>query len=181
MKNSLFYRILLSYTPIFFVIISLLILIFYVKINHETQNQIKRTNELLAQHISRNIDSSLQLTEYVILNELLTDEKIKMFYDAKQEIEPFLAYQISRKLSDMSNMFPFLNDVYVYNKTTNEVITKNTVFQKSQFLDRSFIESVQNRPSPYHWSAPRAYKEFQDMNATSVVTIAQQVPLSLKD
>ncbi|TBL81158.1 AraC family transcriptional regulator [Paenibacillus thalictri] len=181
MKNSLFYRILLSYTPIFFVIISVLIVIFYVKINHESQNQINRTNELLAQHISRNIDSSLQLTEYVILNELLTDEKIKLFYDAKQEIEPFLAYQISRKLSDMSNMFPYLNDVYVYNKTTNEVITKNTVFEKSQFLDRPFIESVLNRPSPYRWSAPRAYKEFQDVNATSVVTIAQKVPLSLKD
>ncbi|TVX99381.1 hypothetical protein [Paenibacillus cremeus] len=105
MKNSLFYRILLSYTPIFFVIISLLIVIFYVKINHASQNQIKHTNELLAQHISRNIDSSLQLTEDVILNELLTDEKIKLFYDAKQEIEPFLAYQISKSSATCRTCF----------------------------------------------------------------------------
>ncbi|MFH5185279.1 AraC family transcriptional regulator [Paenibacillus sp. TAB 01] len=181
MKNTLFYRTLLSYTPIFFVIISILIVIFYVKISSESREQIDRANVTLAEHVSRNIDSSLQLTEYVILNQLLTDEKIKLFYEAKHEIEPFLAYQISKQLGDMSNMFPFLNDVYVYNRTTGEVITKNTVMQKNQFLDRPFIDQVMSQPSPYRWTAPRAYKEFQDMNATSVVTIAQQVPLSLKD
>lgn len=167
--------------PYFFVVISTLIVIFYIKINTESQNQIKQTNEVLAGHISRTMDSSLKLTEYVILNQLLTDEKIKMFYNAKVEITPFLAYEISKKLNDISSMFPYLNDVYVYNKTTSEIITKNTVYMKDQFLDKAFIEKIQREPLSYRWTAPRPYKEFQDTNTTDVVTLSQKVPLSLTD
>jgi len=169
---------LLAYLPIFFIIISLLILIFFFAMSSYSRRQTVQANEVFAEHVLQAVDSSLQFTEQMIIKELITDEKLRLFYDAQQELAPFDNFEIARRIKEIASAFPPIKSIYLYRATDHIVLTPNTMVPLEQFGDRDFVEQAMKRSIPYAWTSNREYKEFDGIKfKMKVVSLAKQVPL----
>ncbi|WP_235549789.1 hypothetical protein [Paenibacillus sp. Soil766] len=53
---------------------------------------------------------------------------IKGYFSSNEPVPPYAAYEISQRLNNIKTLFPFAGDVYIYKKSSNEVITDNSIF-----------------------------------------------------
>ncbi|MFH5182657.1 hypothetical protein ACHHV8_08495 [Paenibacillus sp. TAB 01] len=125
MKMSWYYRILLSYAPIFFVVISILIFSFSTVLNNSAKNQMALTNQAIAIKVMQAVDSNLKASERMVLKEMYTNEKLSAFFgrDAVNSIADY--FTISRKLDDFSSILPFANSIYLYDEQSGKVLSRS--------------------------------------------------------
>lgn len=179
MRRKWFYRLLLSYTPLFLLFVLVLFGIFYYKWTEETKERIRNTDLLLATHVMNVVESSLKEIDKTIIQQMLTDEYIQAYYASDSRAEPLQAYQIQQKLNDIKNLFPLTGEVYIYKQSSNQIITGTSAFQLPDFADAAFVQSALTGATGGSWTQPRLYKPFQDNNQpTLVVSLARPVPIT---
>ncbi|MBP1990727.1 helix-turn-helix domain-containing protein [Paenibacillus eucommiae] len=179
MKRQGYHRWLLAYLPIFFIIIAVLILIFFLAMSSYSRKQTVMANEVFAGHMMQTIDASLEYTDQMIVKELITDEKLRLFYDTRQQLSPFDYYEISQRIKDITTAFPPIKSIYLYRTSDQTVLTTNTMVPLAQFGDRAFVEAaVREGGLPYAWTPSRIYLEFDRIQyKMNVITLSKQVPL----
>lgn len=177
MRRKGYYRWLLTYLPIFFIIISALIVIFFFAMSNYSRKQTVLANEVFAEHVLQAIDSSLQYTEKMIIKELLTDEKLGLFYSTKQ-LTPFDYYEISQRMNDITVAVPPVKSIYLYRASDGLVLAPNRLVPLEQFGDRAFVEQSLRKSMPYAWSDSRDYREFEGTGSKmNVVSMFKRVPI----
>lgn len=178
MRKQGYYRWLLSYLPIFFIMITMLTMIFFFSINSYSKRETAKANRVFAENVLQAMDSSLQFTEKVIIRTLLTDEKISLFYDRRRKPTPYENYEISRQISGLAVSYPLIYSIYLYRASDQTVLTPNALLALDQFGDRSYVERMMSRPASYAWSEERSYREFHSEDGKkSVVSLAKPIPL----
>ncbi|MGG1516008.1 helix-turn-helix domain-containing protein [Paenibacillus oryzisoli] len=179
MQRKWFYRLLLSYMPFFVFVVLLLCMTFYYRWSEETKERIQNTNDVFAAHVMNVMDSSFLTIENYIVQQMLTDETIKNYYNAEGPTAPFVAYQITQRLNEIKTLFPFAGDVYLYKKSNNEVITDNAMFQLDQFADRAFVEAAFQGAMNGKWTSPRSYNQFiGEVRPDKAMSLAKPVPIT---
>lgn len=179
MQRKWFYRLLLSYMPFFVFVVLILSMVFYYRWNIETKERIQNTNDVFTAHVMNVVDSSFQTIENYIVQQMLTDEWIRNYYNSQEPTSPFAAYQITQRLNELKTLFPFAGDVYLYKKSNNEVITDNSMFKLNQFADAAFVEGAFQGTMGSKWTSPRNYNQFMgEMRPDRVVSLAKQVPIT---
>ncbi|MDR6555597.1 AraC family transcriptional regulator [Paenibacillus qinlingensis] len=179
MQKKWFYRLLFSYVPFFFFIVLVLMMVFYYKWNVETRERIQNTNDVFASHVMNVMDSSFQTIENFVIQQMLTDEAIKGYFSSIESVSPYSAYEVSQRLNNIKTLFPFAGDVYLYKKSSNEVITDNSIFKLDQFADASFVEAAFKGEAGVQWTAPRSYNQFKgEMRSDQVLSLAKRVPIT---
>lgn len=179
MQRKWFYRLLLSYMPFFVFVVLLLSMAFYYRWNEETKERIQNTNDVFAEHVMNVMDSSFLTIENYIVQQMLTDETIKSYYNAEGPTAPFVGYQITQRLNELKTLFPFAGDVYLYKKSSEEVITDNAMFKLDQFADRPFVEAAFNEGLGSKWTSPRSYNQFiGEARPVQVVSLVKPVPIT---
>ncbi|MBP1993421.1 helix-turn-helix domain-containing protein [Paenibacillus eucommiae] len=178
MKRSGYHRWLLSYLPIFFSIISVLVFIFFLAISGLAKEQALRANEVFTRNVLQTLDASLQLTEQIIVKELLTDEKFAFFFDPFQEMTPYQAFQLSKKINLLATTLQSVESIYLYRLSDHRVLTTKTMIPLEQFGDRAFVQQVEEQPLAFAWSESRVYREFgENQFSKQVVSLVKKVPL----
>ncbi|MDF2963348.1 MAG: AraC family transcriptional regulator [Paenibacillus sp.] len=161
MKMSWYYRMLLSYTPIFFVVISVLIFSFFAVLNDSAQKQIVKTNEVIATKVSQVIDANLKSAERMVIKEIYTNSALKEFFGESEDKALYDYFRISQKIEEISSSLPFSNTIYLYNANTGKVLSRSGLSPLEHFGDRDFLMAGYNAGfSPAIWTDPRLFKEF---------------------
>lgn len=180
MKMSWYHRILLSYAPLLFVVISVLIFSFFSILNNSAQKQIAMTDDSIATKVMQAVDANLKASEQMTIKEIFTDEKLKDFYTyAAGDKTLFDYFVISQKLDDFSSMLPFSSSIYMYNEQSGKILSRNGLSDLEQFGDRDFLlAAYRSKTAPSGWTSPRNYREFiHDSSEEQVVSLVKFYPL----
>lgn len=178
LRMNWYYRMMLSYTPIFFVAVSSLIIVFFTMLNNASEKKYIETNQAIVEQIMRNTDANLKLIERNVVSEMQSDKTLQSFFtDEPKTLYDF--FLIQKKLVELKASLPFFSSVYLYDAAAGKVLTDSDVFTLDSFGDRSFIEAFNRGPVPYGWTKPRAYGQSQlDRNKQPVVSLVKLYPFA---
>ncbi|WP_028552863.1 helix-turn-helix transcriptional regulator [Paenibacillus sp. UNC451MF] len=180
MRMSWYYRILLSYAPIFFLVISILIFAFFAALNESAKGQISLTDEAIATKVMQAVDNNLKAAERMLIKEMDVNEKITSFFQDDGSKTVYDYFLISRKMDDLSSMLPFSNSIYMYNEATGKVLTRNGLSSLDQFGDSEFLlDSYRKGSYSAGWTNPRYFKEFNhEAGGERVVSLYKYYPVT---
>jgi len=169
MRMNWYYRMILSYAPILFVIISSLIIGFFMVLNHASENKYIETNQAILERMVYHTDANLMLIERNVVSKLLTDNVIQDFYSdrPKTTIDYF---QFQKKLIELGSTLPFSNTIYAYNEAEGRVISDSGSYSLDAFGDSEFLLSNYALAERGGWHDPRlfAYVAFDEYKQTVV-------------
>ncbi|MFS0724667.1 AraC family transcriptional regulator [Paenibacillus sp. 1P07SE] len=176
MGNHTYYRWLLSYMPIFIIIISGLILVSVLSMNEISKRQTEQANQIYARHVLDTIDTSLRLIEQVTVKELMTDEALAGFY-RPQPSNVLLEYEASQRINALIITMPQIDSIYLYRYADQAVLTQEAMVPLSSFADRDFLLRHEQSPVAKPWTDQRVYKGFAADREKMVVSLVRNVPL----
>ena len=79
MNNNWFRRLLLSYLPVFFIVTTILFIIFFQVFNEQNRKEALKANEFLASQVMQYLDNSLRSIDFKVLREILTNPNLKNY------------------------------------------------------------------------------------------------------
>mgnify|MGYP000097267291 CR=1 FL=1 len=173
MKMNWYYRMMLSYTPIFFVVISSIIFIFFLVLNNASENKYIETNKAILERMVYNTDANLMLIERNMVSKLLKDDAIRKFFvdDSKTAYDYF---EIQKKLIELNSSFPFPNMIYIYNEAEQLIISESGSYTSDSFGDKDFLMSNYTLEEPKGWSDSRLFAHLNlDENKQEVVSLVK--------
>ncbi len=174
MKLNWYYRMMLSYTPIFFVVISSVIIVFFTTLNHQSENRYLETNRSIVAQMMKNTEVNLKLIERNSVSALLTDQHINDFFSPRSKVV-YDYFVIQKKLIDLKSSFPFASSIYLYDESNQTILSDSNMHTLDAFADRSFLEKSVNRPEQAGWTEPRDYTvSTTDRNGQKVVSLMKK-------
>lgn len=170
-KMNWYYRMILSYTSIFSVVISSLLFIFFMVLHHDSDNKYIETNQAILERMVYNTDASLKLIERNMASELLSDKWLQKFYSERPKTA-FDDFEIQKKLTEMKASFPLPNSIYIYNEAEQRIISDSGTYSLQSFGDISFIQANYAQSTTEKWTVPRLVDEWGfDENSQKVVSL----------
>jgi len=165
----------LSYAPIFFVIISSLIFVFFTTLNNSSQNKYIETNKAILQQMVQYTDSSLQLIERNVVSEFYENEELQFFF-LDEPKTPWDYYLIQKSLIEFSSSLPFANSIYLYNDENKEILTSAKLISEENFADMSFFLPAYKEQGIDSWGNLREYRQSTLDKPVQVVSILKYYP-----
>lgn len=174
-----FYRMLLSYLPIFLVIVSVVISISFFAVKDFSQKEAKTANRLFLDYVKQTIEHSLKDIDSTVIKGILTDASINEFFYPTQEINRFVAdRQASDEIQSLMNTNPLINSIYFVRNSDHAVLSRTALMPYEEFGDRAFVLSVLSQQKfPENWSVMRMYHEYYDQQPVPVLTLVRKVPV----
>jgi two-component system, response regulator YesN len=156
MKMNWYYRMMLSYTPIFFVVISSIIFIFFLVLNNASENKYIETNEAILKRMVYNTDANLMLIERNMVSQLLMDQSIQDFFSNRSKTT-YEYYEMQKKLIELKSTLPFLNTIYMFKAAEDRIITDSGAYTLGSFEDKHFIVEQYTKEHNGTWTEPRPF------------------------
>ncbi|MEK3724101.1 helix-turn-helix domain-containing protein [Paenibacillus sp. FSL H8-0034] len=174
-----FYRLLLSYLPIFLVIVFVVIFISFLAMRDFSQKEAETANRLFLSYVKQTIEHSLKDIDNTVIKGILTDKSIGEFFYPTSDMNRYVVNsQASEKIQSLTGTNPVINSIYLVRLFDHTVMSKNAMMPLEEFGDRGFIlKLLQDKEVPQNWSVLRSYSEFFDQKSSSVVTLVRKVPL----
>ena len=174
MKMNWYYRLLLSYTPIFFLIISSLIFVLFTSLNRASKDQYLETNRAIVRQMAHYTDTNLQLVERNVVSEMYRNETLQSFFEdtPKSVYEYFL---IQKSLREFASSLPFAVSLYLYDDSTGEFLTAEGRFSRDTFGDIAYFAAAFDEGAK-GWTDPRDYRPSQVEPVERVVTLLKYYP-----
>jgi two-component system response regulator YesN len=156
MKMNWYYRMILSYAPILFVIISSMIFIFFLVLNHASENKYIETNKAILERMVFNMDANLMLIERNVVSKMVMDGAIQDFFSdrPKEAIDDFV---LQKKLIELSSTLPFSNTMYMYHEAERRIISDVGSYSLDSFGDGDFLRSSYAKEESGSWHDPRSF------------------------
>ncbi|MCU6710595.1 AraC family transcriptional regulator [Paenibacillus sp. J5C_2022] len=156
MRKNWFYKLLLSYLPVFFVISLSLLFITYLTINELSKKSAVKSNEALTGNITKMIDHTLGGIDAALLNELQNNARIIAFFDvASPSDRQYANIQAVSAIKELMSTNSLIDSVYLYNTPDRTVVTASTATTLEAFPDRELLGSLVNSKEPFRWMARR--------------------------
>ncbi|MCU6709029.1 AraC family transcriptional regulator [Paenibacillus sp. J5C_2022] len=177
MPGKWFIRLLLSYLPIFILVIFSLSIIFFAIVNNVSREQAQRANEVFMEQVLVQLDRTLEFNSQQIMKETSYNNELKGYYFKSSE-EVFESLVVpSKKLRETIGSLPLVDSIYMYRTADEMVLSKNAIMPLSQFGDEEFARKILLEGAPPKWFPVRPYREFADEPPTNVITLVRNVPL----
>ncbi len=170
MRMNWFYRMILSYTPIFFVVISSMIFIFFLVLNHASQNKYIETNQAILKRMVYHLDANFMLIERNVASELLGESDFQRFFSALDRTA-YDDYVLQEKLISLKSSLPFQNTIYIYNEAEKRIISDMGTYLLESFGDREFLLSNLHADSFDSWHDPRSLTYLEGDDPWQVVSL----------
>ncbi|MCH1642365.1 AraC family transcriptional regulator [Paenibacillus timonensis] len=173
MRMNWYYRTILSYAPILFVIISSMIFMIFLALNNASERKYLETNKAILDRIVFNADANLMLIERNVVSKLLMDGEIQNYFTngPKDALDDFL---LQKKMIELSLALPFANTIYIYNEAEQRIISDLGSNSLGAFGDAGFLASNYGRKESAGWFNPRSFAYLpQGEEAQQVVSLVK--------
>ncbi|MGG1516657.1 helix-turn-helix domain-containing protein [Paenibacillus oryzisoli] len=179
MKKTGYRRLLFSYAPIFFFLVTVLLIVFFISIYEMTRKEAERANGVFAEHVMQTLNYSLKSVDQLMIKEILTNETFAKFFAPGHSTDSYLSYEVSEKMKDLMNTVPYVHSAYLYRRDDNMVLSGNIYTKADLYGDREFLTTYAYAADSktYQWSDPRPFSEFSSDRAVTVVSLVKKVPL----
>ncbi|MFC0211537.1 helix-turn-helix domain-containing protein [Paenibacillus chartarius] len=171
-NNNYIKRMLLSYLPILFVTVSMLVFIFISVINEINVRNASQANRLTAAFIANMVDSSLKGIAFDAQKMGETSEELQQFLvgpsDRARE------YDVSNLLSTLIVRYGLIDSVYLYRARDGKVLDQSEIRPIEQFPDRSYVRSSMESILSGVWSPPRLKEN--GAASVSVTSLGLKIP-----
>lgn len=174
LQKKWLYRLILSYLPILFCVVFVLILVFFFTISETTKSQSVRANRVYADQVMQIVDSTLQNIDTMASKNLLLSEEIQRYFDNAADQGSYEYYRITEILLDFMAPLPMIDSVYLYREADGKVIMQQYSSDIEEFGDRTFIRQASAATGPYLWSGIRTISLFGE--SRQVVSLVKRVP-----
>ena len=174
LRRPWFYRMLLSYVPIFFIITSFLFFIFFQELSAQTKREAMKANQLLAIQAMDRVEYSLKSIDYALVNLSLNNKIINQFFQQRDTKNVFLNIQVLQEIDKIKQQNSLIDSIYLVRFNDNIVLSEKALFHLKEYPDYPFIRKLSqlNKKQPFQWTGSRKFKEFfwkEDENVVSLV------------
>ncbi|MFB9278208.1 helix-turn-helix domain-containing protein [Cohnella cellulosilytica] len=178
MRKNWLYRLLLSYLPVFVMVVCLFMFIGVVQLNNLSRQDAMKSSQAYARNLQNNIDMSLRTIEMMMIGTITKNTTLMSF--AGMESSPEFIIDLSQLLQGMADTNALIDSIYVYRASDGVIVSNQTKLTLDQFADSAFVEeNLSGQPSG--WSDPRLFRTFENRDGSaSVISIAKGIPLGSK-
>ncbi len=174
-KKNWFHRTLLSYLPIFFIITSILFLLFFLAFSEYIKTSTIKANQSFNVQVTQSVENLLKPIDKLIIKEIMVDDNINEFF--VEQNSSYNIYQTYRTLNNMISTYPIIDSMYLYRQSDQMVLTNNMYTNANQFVDRDFILTQLETQKIVSWTGKRVYKDPNTLSSHEVVSLVRRVPI----
>ncbi|MDF2922287.1 MAG: transcriptional regulator, AraC family [Paenibacillaceae bacterium] len=178
MKRTWYHRMLMSYLPIYFFIISVIILVTFLMISKLARQEAIDANQIYVEQQMQALDKSFREIDDMLVKELQYDAAITGFYRGEQDASYISGHETSKKLTQLTATSPLIDSIYLYRFADEMVMSPNMMIAAENFGDNAFARGFREKAKLYTLSDQRLYSEFIDQDyPVSVFSIVRNYPL----
>lgn len=179
MNRNWFHRMLLAYTPAFFIVIFVLFLIFFKILNDQSRQEALKVNESLAGQAYLYVDKSLKEIDQRVLRESLINKSFQQFLNQKDMSNVPVNLEAYKSLQELKIAYPIIESAYLVRYNDQSVLSLSTITKVSDYGDQLFIDDYIEHHSS-QWTNSRLFREFSNQNGKEVVSLTRPVPFYTK-
>ncbi|KIL40405.1 hypothetical protein SD70_13335 [Gordoniibacillus kamchatkensis] len=176
MSKKWFYRTLLSYIPVFFVVTAFLFFIFFQTLSEQNKKETIKANSFVAEQAIRFIDHSLKAIDEKVTLELLRNQDLAAFLSKNGGSDLKLEVSVMNAMRDLKITNPLIDSIYIVRFQDETVLSSSTSYPLSRYPDQPFITSNRKAPNSV-WSDSRSFKEFSYEPDSQVVSLTRGFPV----
>jgi two-component system response regulator YesN len=181
MKSRWFQKMILSYLPLFFIVVSVLVFIFFLAVNQVAEEENNRANEQFAKHIMQSVDNELGSVQDTLLSNVFFSDKVQLFFNPLFAEDTGLNYELSQILQSFASSNSLVDSIYVY-RLSDQMVLSNSIFvQADEYADSSFIYAEQKAEREAGWSSARSFKETKHSSGRTVISKWYPYPLGKEE
>jgi two-component system response regulator YesN len=173
MNKPWYYRMLLSYLPIFFLITSFLFFIFFQELSSQLKRDAVKANQVLNLMAMDKVENALESVEYAIVNFSLNNKILSEFFRETNKKNLYLNLEMLKEITVLKRQNPLIDSIYLVRNHDKIVLTEKYMFSLNEFSDYAYIEEVEETKGWVKWTSPRSYKEFVKVPEKNVITLAR--------
>ncbi len=175
MRKTWFIRLLLSYMPIFLIVVTFLFFVFFQLLSEQNRQQAANANNQLSIQAMRSIDASLKAIDSAIMLEIIYNKQLTDFFDGRSGSNAYLNISAVDQMKGIILSYPIIDSIYLYRFEDEFVLSTSTSDQLESYRDQSFITEHKGSLAK-KWTGPREFKEFSLLEGKSVVSLTRGVP-----
>ncbi|MBB6672404.1 helix-turn-helix domain-containing protein [Cohnella nanjingensis] len=175
MNSNWFRRLLLSYLPAFFIVITILFAVFLQALNEQNRREAIKANEFLAQQVIRYTDNALKTLDYRILRDILSTPVLQHFFRVNSN-DVYGNIQAMDLMEDWKFNFPIIDSAY-FLRVDDRFVLGDGAGQTTDFQDEPFLlPFIEQHRDLGVWTGKRTYKPYPSERPTEVITIVRGYP-----
>ncbi|OUS69695.1 hypothetical protein B1748_30615 [Paenibacillus sp. MY03] len=181
MKNRWFQKMLLSYLPLFFIVVSVLVFIFFFAVNQVAEKENNRANEQFAKHIMQSVDNELGTLQRALLSEVFFSDKTQFFFNPLYAQDTRLNYELSQNLQRFVNSASLIDSVYMYRQSDHMVLSNSILIHADEYADAAFIFAELGADGESSWSSARVFKETRQSTGRTIISKWYPYPIGTEE
>lgn len=184
MNKKWFKRTVLSYIPILYLTIAVIVLIAILAINEISLKEAERANRYSTESIVHSLDTTMQAIDRRMIQELRFGDRLYDYFEFNVNTDQrLLNYEVSKKLREMVNEYPMIHSIYLYRFRDDMVLSMDSYEPARDFADRTFLKQPLGQTYPRsRWSPARIYGANPDSEqgeGEAVVSLSQRAQLPM--
>lgn len=180
MFRTWYHRLLMSYFPIFLLTVTILIFASFVFINDISRMETKKADRITANYLVDNIERTIKEVELSVLETADSSDAFKRYFNDEGQTDTGAIYTIAQSLRNLTDKSPYIQSIYLYDKTNESVLTENGLKDLAGFIDEDWVKHATSTSSPLQegWQPVRDYyKDEFTHTPIRVLTIDKGMPL----
>ncbi|MGG4093489.1 helix-turn-helix domain-containing protein [Paenibacillus lautus] len=180
MQRSWYKRLLLSYMPIFVIVITFIFFVFFQLFSEQSRREALNANKSLSLQAMRMVDTSLKVIDNMIVLESINSKALNDFFESSAVSDPYINIQAVKKLKEIINYYPLIDSIYLVRNSDGYVLSDATNGYISTYPDHEFIEQYQVSKTP-KWTGARNFEQFTMKGGKQVVSLVRGSPYMKND
>lgn len=175
MNSSWFRKLLLSYLPVFVLVVTILFVVFFQTLSEQNRKQAVKAHAFLAEQAIRLTDNSLKALDYQVLRDTLSSSELKRFFGTNDN-DVYGNIQANTLMDDWKLNYAIIDSIYLI-RLKDQFILGDGSAQHSAFQDQWFIQPyIEKRAALGEWSGKRSFKPYTTSVPSDVITYVQGYP-----
>ncbi|MGV2805565.1 AraC family transcriptional regulator, partial [Clostridium perfringens] len=126
MQRSWYKRLLLSYMPIFVIVITFIFFVFFQLFSEQSRREALNANKSLSLQAMRMVDTSLKVIDNMIVLESINSKALNDFFESSAVSDPYINIQAVKKLKEIINYYPLIDSIYLVRNSDGYVLSDAT-------------------------------------------------------
>lgn len=176
-RKAWFYRQLLSYMPVFFIVISFVFFVFFQMLGEQSRQGAIQANETMIHQAMRSVDNSLKAIDQMLVQELLFNPDMSGFFNHEDQDNVYLNMQAVKAMKQFKVSNPLVDSMVLVRTQDEFVLSTSSSFNLQDYADYDFLKPYLGQVnSEAEWSAMRNFREFSFNSMQHVVTLMRDAP-----